>query len=59
MKWLMIEKHPDGRRFYIFGHRIHHLEAGLVLILIGWVLVLHDWFFHERRKVEEQDRPMN
>jgi len=49
-KWLIIEKHPEGRQVYILGKRIHHLEAGLLLILIGWLLVLHDWFWHERHR---------
>lgn len=37
---------------YIFGRRFHHLDLGLILIFIGWILVIHDWFVHERPKVE-------
>lgn len=51
-RWLRWEKTPDGWRFYVFGHRVHHLEAGLILILIGWILVLHDWIL-ERRKLPD------
>jgi len=29
---------------------MHHLDAGLILIFIGWILVLHDWWI-ERKKV--------
>jgi hypothetical protein len=46
-RWLRIEDH----RVYILGRRVHHLEAGLVLILVGWILVVHDWII-ERKKRE-------
>jgi hypothetical protein len=52
MKWLKIENTPDGARVYIFGRRIHHLEAGLILVAAGWILILHDWII-ERRKLAE------
>jgi hypothetical protein len=45
-RWLRIEDH----RVYILGRRMHHLEAGLVLILVGWILVVHDWLL-ERKKI--------
>lgn len=36
---------------YVFGKRFHHIELGLILIFVGWILVIHDWFVHERPKV--------
>ena len=51
-KWLRIERHKDGIRVYIFGVRVHHLEAGLILIFLGWLLVLHDWLI-EKKKIKE------
>jgi hypothetical protein len=35
-----------GRRVYINGHRIHHGLAGTILIILGTLLVAHDW--HDR-----------
>jgi hypothetical protein len=51
-KWLRVEKHPEGIRVYIFGRRVHHLEAGLILVFIGWILILHDWMI-ERKKLPD------
>jgi len=38
---------------YVFGNRFHHLELGLILIFVGWLLVIHDWFVYERPKVTD------
>jgi hypothetical protein len=46
-KWLRIE----NNKVYILGRRVHHLELGLLLILLGWILVVHDWLL-ERKKRE-------
>lgn len=57
--WLLITKHPRGRRVYILDRRAHHGRAGLILIALGitlhplrssrWLcsagllMALHDW----------------
>jgi hypothetical protein len=46
-RWLVIQ----DNKVYILGRRVHHLELGLLLILVGWILVVHDWLL-ERKKIE-------
>jgi hypothetical protein len=45
-KWLRIE----NNKVYILGRRVHHLELGLLLILIGWILVVHDWIIERKKR---------
>jgi hypothetical protein len=45
-RWLRIE----NNKVYILGRRVHHLELGLLLILLGWILVLHDWLLERKKR---------
>jgi hypothetical protein len=45
-KWLRIEDH----KVYVLGRRVHHLELGLLLILLGWILVVHDWLLERKKR---------
>lgn len=39
---IRVERHPLGKRTYIFRARVHHGLVGLALIAIGTVLLVHD-----------------
>ncbi|MFQ5712149.1 MAG: hypothetical protein ACE5GD_10295 [Candidatus Geothermarchaeales archaeon] len=43
----------NNRRVWIYGRKLHHLDAGIILCLMGWLLIIHDWYWHERRKCDE------
>jgi hypothetical protein len=45
-RWLRIE----NNKVYILGRRVHHLELGLLLILLGWILVVHDWLLERKKR---------
>jgi hypothetical protein len=45
-RWLRIE----NNKVYILGRRVHHLELGLLLILVGWILVVHDWLLERKKR---------
>lgn len=40
---LRYEQHPDGRRCYLAGRRVHHGLVGLAAAVVGVALMLHDW----------------
>jgi hypothetical protein len=39
--WLRIDR--DNRRVWLFGMRVHHGQAALLLIGLGVALLAHDW----------------
>jgi len=49
MRWF---ERRNGK-YYVFGKRVHHLELGLILVFVGWILIVHDWVWYERKKVSD------
>ena len=32
----------EKKRIWVYGRRFHHLDAGIILVLIGLFLIIHD-----------------
>lgn len=63
-----VERHPNGPRVWVLGHRFHHHTSGAILMLIGAlrhdrtlmvlgvVLIADDW--HDVRLMFQPDAPI-